>query len=154
MPISRSVATTCLISSIGKSGARSPGPIGWPVPGWSGGGGGLGRAAAMLYQARGVRSSSSRKRVRWVRTVAMTGLLSRSAPRPQPRNSGLAAEPTSQRGWALARQTIPSRPSGVAECRLELAADVVGTRAELVVEGGHRVEAGRVQEPDLELIDV
>src|SRR5438445_285799 len=36
--IQRSRLTSCLISSIGKSGARSAGPIGWPVPGWSGGG--------------------------------------------------------------------------------------------------------------------
>ena len=46
------------MSAIGKSGARSSGPIGWWVPGWSGGGGATGRSAAMLYQARGIRDSS------------------------------------------------------------------------------------------------
>ena len=46
------------MSAIGKSGARSSGPIGWPVPGCSGGDGGTGRSAAMLYQARGIRDSS------------------------------------------------------------------------------------------------
>ena len=34
---------------MGKSGARSSGPTGWPVPGWSGGGGSDGRSAATLY---------------------------------------------------------------------------------------------------------
>ena len=33
------------------------GPRGWRVPGCSGGGGGVGRSALMLYQARGMRSS-------------------------------------------------------------------------------------------------
>ena len=44
----RSALTSCLISSIGKSGARSAGPTGSLVPGWSGGGSGSGRSAAML----------------------------------------------------------------------------------------------------------
>ena len=47
------------MSAIGKSGARSAGPMGWPVPGWRTGGGATGRSAAMLYQARGMRSSAS-----------------------------------------------------------------------------------------------
>src|SRR5512140_2109762 len=50
--------------AIGKSGARSAGPSGCMVPGWSGGGGGEGRSAAMLYQVRGMRSSSSTNLVR------------------------------------------------------------------------------------------
>ena len=43
---------------IGKSGARSSGPTGCPVPGCSTGGGGEGRSAARLYQASGRRLSS------------------------------------------------------------------------------------------------
>src|SRR5450759_4721036 len=52
------------MSAIVKSGARSSGPSGCIVPGWSGGGGGDGRSATMLYQARGMRSSSSTNLVR------------------------------------------------------------------------------------------
>ncbi len=55
---------------MGKSGARSAGPIGWPVPGWSTGAGGTGRSATMLYQARGMRSSSSTYFVRSLVTLA------------------------------------------------------------------------------------
>ena len=58
--ISRSVETSCRIRSIGKSGARSSGPIGWPVPGCSGGCGGDGASARTLYQARGMSRSGSR----------------------------------------------------------------------------------------------
>src|SRR6476469_8330535 len=39
---------------MGNSGARSSGPIGWPVPGCSGGWGGWGASARMLYQLRGI----------------------------------------------------------------------------------------------------
>src|SRR4051812_7009866 len=49
-----------MIRAIGNSGARSAGPIGWPVAGCSGGGSGAGRSAWMLYQAVGIRSSGSR----------------------------------------------------------------------------------------------
>ena len=45
--------------SIGNSGARSSGPTGSPVPGWSGGCGGFGMSAAMLYQCRGISLSGS-----------------------------------------------------------------------------------------------
>ncbi len=48
MGMKRSALTSCLISSIGKSGARSAGPTGSLVAGWSGGGSGSGRSAAML----------------------------------------------------------------------------------------------------------
>src|SRR5215471_17814807 len=47
------------MSAIGKMACRSWGPIGCPVPGCSGGGGGAGRSAAMLYQFLGSRCSSS-----------------------------------------------------------------------------------------------
>ncbi len=56
----RSVETSCAISAIGKSGARSSGPIGWCVPGCNGGASGSGRSAAMLYHEVGMRSSSSK----------------------------------------------------------------------------------------------
>src|SRR6187399_1834978 len=58
MVISRSVETSCPMIAIGKSGARSSGPTGCPVPGCNTGGGGSGRSAAMLYQASGSRLSS------------------------------------------------------------------------------------------------
>ena len=50
----RSLVTSCSISAIGNSGARSSGPTGCPVPGCSTGGGGAGRSAAMLYQRVGM----------------------------------------------------------------------------------------------------
>ena len=50
----RSRLTSCLISSIGNSGARSAGPIGWRVPGCSTGGSGRGRSAWMLYHRVGI----------------------------------------------------------------------------------------------------
>ena len=42
--------------AMGKSGARSSGPMGLSVPGCNGGAMGSGRSPAMLYQARGMRS--------------------------------------------------------------------------------------------------
>jgi hypothetical protein len=57
--ISRSADTSCLMISIGNSGARSAGPIGLPVPGWRTGGSGFGRSAWMLYQLRGMSFSAS-----------------------------------------------------------------------------------------------
>src|ERR671922_2439186 len=64
--ISSGIATSCSsltswpMSSIGKSGERSSGPTGCPVPGCSTGCGGLGMSAAMLYQRRGSSDSASR----------------------------------------------------------------------------------------------
>src|SRR5262245_29907147 len=52
--------TSCLISSMGKSGARSWGPMGWPVPGWSTGGAGVLRSAWTLYHRVGTSFSSRR----------------------------------------------------------------------------------------------
>src|ERR1035437_4341489 len=49
-----------MISSIGKSGARSSGPIGSIVPGWRYGGAGLGRSGWMLYQRFGSADSLSK----------------------------------------------------------------------------------------------
>src|ERR1700691_518293 len=54
-----SVDTSCLMSSIGNSGARSSGPTGASVPGCSGGGGGEGRSGITLYHCRGISDSSS-----------------------------------------------------------------------------------------------
>src|SRR6478735_8001484 len=72
--ISRSPLTSWRIRAIGNSGARSAGPIGWCVPGWSGGLSGAGRAAEMLYQALGIRDSSRTNWVRWERTLAIEDL--------------------------------------------------------------------------------
>src|ERR1700746_481191 len=55
----RSVETSCMMTAIGKRGARSPGPIGCPVPGCNTAGGGDGRSDATLYQALGIFSSPS-----------------------------------------------------------------------------------------------
>src|SRR5713226_2944004 len=52
-----------MISAIGKSGARSSGPTGSPVPGCSTGCGALGMSARTLYQRRGISDSSSRNLV-------------------------------------------------------------------------------------------
>ena len=46
----RSWETSWRIRSMGNNGARSSGPAGSRVPGCSGGGGGVGRSATMLYQ--------------------------------------------------------------------------------------------------------
>src|SRR3982751_6380847 len=56
----RSVVTSCWISAIGNSGARSSGPTGCRVPGCSTGGGGAGRSGMRLYQRRGISDSESR----------------------------------------------------------------------------------------------
>ncbi len=45
---------------MGKSGARSSGPTGWPVPGWSTGCAGFGMSAWMLYQRSGIADSGRR----------------------------------------------------------------------------------------------
>src|SRR3954454_357260 len=68
--MSRSVLTSCMISAMGKSGARSSGPMGFSVPGCSGGAIGVGRSARMLYQARGMRLCG---RLYWM--VSMAGIL-------------------------------------------------------------------------------
>src|SRR5207245_8239558 len=57
--VERARLTSCLSSCFGKSGAASAGPMGCPVPGWSGGGSGDGRSAWMLYQCVGSSFSSS-----------------------------------------------------------------------------------------------
>src|SRR5262252_1088418 len=64
MAICRSGETSCAISAAGNSGARSSGPTGWRVPGWSGGGGGDGRSAMTLYHCRGI-SDSCRTYLTW-----------------------------------------------------------------------------------------
>src|SRR5215210_8248100 len=69
--ISASWLTSWRISSIGKSGARSSGPTGSPVPGCSTGCAGVGMSAAMLYQRRGSSDSLSRYFVCSVPTCAI-----------------------------------------------------------------------------------
>jgi hypothetical protein len=54
MAISASVETSWRIRSMGKSGERSSGPTGSPVPGCSTGCGRFGMSAAMLYQRSGI----------------------------------------------------------------------------------------------------
>lgn len=54
MSMYRSWLTSWAISAIGKSGARSSGPIGSFVPGWMTGGSGTGRSAWMLYHCCGI----------------------------------------------------------------------------------------------------
>src|SRR5918999_3598428 len=70
--ISASSLTSWRISSIGKSGARSSGPTGSPVPGCSTGCGGVGMSARMLYQRRGSSDSESRNFVCSDFTCAIT----------------------------------------------------------------------------------
>src|SRR6516225_519079 len=67
-----SVATSCRMSSIGNSGARSSGPTGCSVPGCSGGGGGAGRSGITLYHCCGISDSSS---VIFVRSVTAASAL-------------------------------------------------------------------------------
>src|SRR5579862_255164 len=74
MSIKESPDTSCRISAIGNSGARSPGPTGWPVPGCSGGGGGTGRSGITLYHCRGISDSSSVILVRSVTTGPPSGV--------------------------------------------------------------------------------
>src|SRR6516164_5404723 len=76
-----SVATSCRMSSIGNSGARSSGPTGCSVPGCSGGGGGTGRSGITLYHCCGISDSS---KVILVRSVT-AGLLLKIFPAPYAR---------------------------------------------------------------------
>ena len=71
----RSRVTSCWMSAIGKSGARSEGPTGCFVPGWSTAGSANGRSAWMLYQAVGISDSG---RTNFV--VSLTGASGREAP--------------------------------------------------------------------------
>src|SRR2546427_2508746 len=63
------------MSSIGKSGARSWGPIGWPVPGWRGGGSGVLKSAWMLYHLVGM-SFSSRTNFVWLSWLDLVAIIS------------------------------------------------------------------------------
>src|SRR3990172_2025582 len=58
--ISRCDDTSCSISGMGNSGARSPGLTGLPVPGWSSAARGFGMSAMMLYQVFGISESLRR----------------------------------------------------------------------------------------------
>src|SRR5439155_13532193 len=74
-----------MISAIGNSGARSAGPIGWPVPGCSTGGAGVGRSAWMLYHDVGIWAS-----VRMYLTVSMMAPPHRANERHDPRDPTIA----------------------------------------------------------------
>ena len=52
-----SVLTSCMMSAMGKSGARASGPMGCLVPGCSGGSGLLGMSCTMLYHFSGISCS-------------------------------------------------------------------------------------------------
>src|SRR5690554_2404295 len=67
--------TSWAIRSMGKSGARSSGPIGSWVPGWRGGGGGSGRSGTRLYQAWGISDSSNSTFVTSAITASSLGLV-------------------------------------------------------------------------------
>src|SRR2546425_5136882 len=90
------------MSSIGKSGARSAGPTGWPVAGWRMGGSGAGRSACKLYQWVG-RSFSSSRILRGADSVIV--MLSPQPPAPAGSKTGLWHPPGSPSGrYALARR--------------------------------------------------
>src|SRR5690606_21431207 len=73
MGIHRSRLTSCSINGSGNRGARSAGPTGWWVPGWSTGSRGSLKSAWMLYHSRGSWLSGS------------TIFVSLTIPRPSPR---------------------------------------------------------------------
>src|SRR5437773_767635 len=84
--IQRSRLTSCLISSIGKSGARSCGPMGCFVQGCSTGGAGVLRSAWMLYHFDGMSFSSRRNFVRFLSVVLAAMPTSfEASPRRDPR---------------------------------------------------------------------
>src|SRR5512141_224816 len=58
--ISRCEDTSCSISGMGNSGARSSGLTGLRVPGWSTAAGGFGMSAMTLYQVFGISESLRR----------------------------------------------------------------------------------------------
>src|SRR3954468_3996189 len=99
MGIQRSPLTSCKISAIGNSGARSSGPTGCPVPGWSAGGGSDGRSAATLYHRRGI-ASSDRVKCRWLTgSPFLRGLRrSRAYPGAARRGDGAGGQPERERG--------------------------------------------------------
>src|SRR5258708_25647469 len=120
----RSADTRCAMSAPGNSGARSAGPTGWRVPGWSGGGGGDGRSAMTLYHCRGI-SDSCRTYLTWrlmvyppvvpealdqmTATVSESTLRQEVASAPEPRwlSAGCPARVTQD-----VRETgLPLRPS-------------------------------------------
>src|SRR3990172_1891510 len=88
--ISRCDDTSCSIRGIGKSGARSPGPTGLPVPGCNTAAGGFGMSAMMLYQVFGI-SESLRRNFTFIASSPI-GLDSRSFSHiPANRVSGILA---------------------------------------------------------------
>ena len=68
----------------GTAAPGRPGPTGWPVPGCSTGGGGVGRSCRTLYQRVGISLSSSRNLCCFTSAIALPRLA------PAPRTSTLA----------------------------------------------------------------
>src|SRR2546427_11516167 len=116
--LQRSQLSSCLISSIGKSGARSAGPMGCAVPGWSGGGSGDGRSAWMLYQCVGSSFSSSWN-LRCV--VALLATVTAMAASPLVVAILEPAEPT------LRRQSPTTEPTDVVATYAQRIKDKTGT---------------------------
>src|SRR5262245_10325602 len=97
------------MSSIGKSGARSWGPMGLPVPGWSTGGAGVLRSAWMLYHLVGMSRSSRTIFVRLLSATAIAGLLRVDA--------------------AGARKSAPTIQKRFAGCQMAIAGSTLALRA-------------------------
>src|SRR5205085_12429152 len=96
MAIRSAVDTSCAISAIGNSGARSAGPIGCFVPGCNGGDGGFGIDGTTLNHAVGIWLSRS------VNLVARVGI----------------APPFARLRLALYRRAAAHRPVRRARARL------------------------------------
>src|SRR3974390_1074925 len=106
--------------AIGNSGARSAGPMGWPVPGWRGGAGAMpagSRSATMLYQALGIRSSSRTNLVRRDAALAIERILPGYALRSVRGRASLTPHAPLQQTWPA----TPLRPAigSAAERRLD-----------------------------------
>ena len=104
----RSVATSWRMSSIGNSGARSSGPIGWSVPGCSGGGCGEGRSGTTLYHWRGISDSSRVILVRSSTTASSCEYLSRTLSPEQPQRHPRTPALTGHVEGALDRPALAS----------------------------------------------
>ncbi|MEA2530112.1 MAG: hypothetical protein QOG89_1756 [Thermomicrobiales bacterium] len=111
----RSVLTSCLITSNGKRGSRSCGPIGSRVPGWRTGGSGVGRSARMLYQLVGIWSSLRRNFV--CSLIAAPGSDRHETPRRKPRSgSAVRARQTGDSNAQHCSRSRAGRPkAGVGE---------------------------------------
>ena len=104
MSIDGAPVISCSMSAIGNSGARSSGPTGSFVPGCSGGCIGSGRSGSALYQAVGILSWASTKRV----SITTSG--SRARPRGRaPSCEGSSARTSASPTSTASNPTAPSR---------------------------------------------